>query len=235
MDLAPAGFTGFGPGLPAFFRGLAENQNRNWFLEHKPLYEAQIREPLARLVGSLTFAFLAHDLPLRGDPKTSMFRINRDVRFSKDKRPYKTNASAVWTRDGTKHTQGLFYFQVGVEGAMAACGFYGPEPDQQQAIRTAIASRPDHWLDVEATLARHGLPLSREHALSRLPRGFDADATARVAHAIKCTSWVVGRPIDIDEAMRPELVDRLAAIALSAMPLLSFGWNALATLPPRRT
>ncbi len=232
--MTPAGFTGFGTGLPAFFRGLAGAQNREWFLQHKPVYEAEVREPLARLVASLTLAFVAHDLPLRGDAKTLMFRINRDVRFSKDKRPYKTTASAVWTRDGTKHSQGLFYFQVGADAAMAACGFYGPEPDQLQAMRAAIAAQPERWLEVEETLEERDLPLSREHMLARLPRGFDAEATAEVADAIRCTSWVVSRPIDMKDVTRPELVDQLAAVAVAATPLLTFGWSALATLPPRR-
>ncbi len=232
--MTPSGFTGFGPGLQTFFRGLAANQNRDWFGEHRATYEAEVREPLARLVTSLTLAFVAGDLPLRGEPKTSMFRINRDIRFAKDKRPYKTNAGAVWTRDGTKKAQGLFYFQAGLDGAFAAAGFYGPEPDQLHALRTAIAEQPERWLEVEGALEQRHLPLSREHALARLPRGFDPEATKPVAHAIRCTSLVVSRPFDEHETARPDLVDALADIAAAAMPLLTFGWRALSTLPPRR-
>ncbi len=230
-----AGFTGFGPGLKTFFDQLARNQNRDWFQEHRPTYEAEIREPLARLVGSVTLALVAHDVPLRGDAKTSVFRINRDIRFAKDKHPYKTNAGAVWTRDATRKAQGLLYFQAGVGGAFAAAGFHGPEPDQLHAIRTAIAEQPGRWLDIEEQLEKRDLPLSTDHTLARLPRGFDAETTKDVAHAVRCTSLVVGRPLTDADIGRPDLVDMLAALASAAMPLLAFGWRALATLPPRRT
>ena len=230
-----SGFTGFGPGLQTFFKQLARNQNRDWFQEHRPAYEAEIRAPMAELVGSLTLAFVAHDVPLRGDPKTSIFRINRDIRFSKNKHPYKTNASAVWTRDATRKAQGLLYFQAGMDGAFAAAGFYGPEPDQLHALRTAIAADPARWLAIEKTLERHDLPLSTERTLTRLPRGFDAETAGHVAHAIRCTSFVISRTLTTKEISRPDLVDALADLAVAAMPLLAFGWQALATLPPRRT
>ena len=230
----PTGFTGFGPKLYRFFHELDENQNRDWFTAERGTYEAEVREPFVRLVNSVTLALAAHDLPLRGDPKISMFRINRDVRFSKDKRPYKTQASGVWTRDATKRAQGLLYFQIGLGGAFAAAGFYGPEPDQLHAIRTAIATRPDAWRQVEGALAAQSLPLSTAHSLTRLPRGFDPDEVAGVAHAIRCTSLVVSRPLGDGDTGGPALVDALVELATGAMPLLTFGWNALSSLPPRR-
>ncbi len=231
----PSGFTGFGPKLTDFFHDLDRNQNKAWFTAHRDRYEAEIREPLIRLVTSLTLAFAAHDLPLRGDPKTSIFRINRDVRFARDKRPYKTQASAVWTRDATKGAQGLFYFQIGLGGAFAAAGFYAPDPDQLHAIRTAIAGRPHAWLDVERALGARDLALSEDHSLTRLPRGFDADAVRGVAHAIRCTSLVVSRPLTDAQTGRPDLIDTLVGVAVGAMPLLRFGWHALSGLPPKRT
>jgi uncharacterized protein (DUF2461 family) len=63
-----------------------------------------------------------------GDPKRSLFRINRDVRFSADKSPYKTNASWIWSRDGSKTSPGLIYFPFGADEFLAAAGFYMPMP-----------------------------------------------------------------------------------------------------------
>jgi uncharacterized protein (TIGR02453 family) len=228
------GFTGFEPGCARFLSELAANNERAWFVEHKPIYEAKVRGPLASLVGSVSLALAAHDLPLQGDPKSSIFRVNRDVRFSKDKRPYKTAASAVWTRDGTKKSQGLLYFQIDAAGAFVAAGFYGPDPEQLHALRTEIADKPRAFLDIEAQLERAGLALSTEHALTRLPRGFDVETAGEVAHAIRCTSFVVSRPISLSDAAKPELVDALAGHAAAVMPLLRFGWTALSGLPPRR-
>ena len=79
-------------GLPAdamrFFSELADNQNKEWMAANKARYERSVREPLASLVVALTNCFSAKGIPLQGDPKRSLFRLNRDVRFSADKRPY---------------------------------------------------------------------------------------------------------------------------------------------------
>ncbi len=234
MALNQTGFTGFGPDLQRFFAELAANQNRDWFLANKARHEANVRDPLIRLVASVNLACAAFDLPFRGDAK-SLFRINRDVRFSKNKQPYKTNAGATLTRDGTRKTQGFLYIQVGLDDPVVAAGFWNPDPTQLQALRSAIANDPGRWLAVEQALSARGLALSREHTLTRLPRGFDANAVAPVAHAIRFTSFVTARPLSTDELSRPDLVDTIVSFADAAMPLLRFGWNALSTLAPRRT
>ena len=228
------GFTGFGPDLQRFFQELAGNQNREWFLANKARHETVVRDPLIRLVNSVNLACAAFDLPFRGDAK-SLFRIYRDVRFSKNKQPYKTNAGATLTRDGARKTQGFLYLQVGLDDPVVAAGFWNPDPAQLQALRTAIATDPARWLAVEQALGERGLAVSRQHALSRLPRGFDADVVVPVAHAIRYTSFVTSRPLSTDELSRPDLVDTIVSFADAAMPLLRFGWNALSTLAPKRT
>ena len=84
---APDAFHGFGPEGFAFLRELAAEQNRDWFLANKSVYERALLSPMAALLAELSAAFAEHDIPLRADPKRSVFRIHRDVRFSKDKRP----------------------------------------------------------------------------------------------------------------------------------------------------
>jgi uncharacterized protein (TIGR02453 family) len=155
-------FEGFGPGALDFFTVLAAHQTRAWFLANKA----------------------THDIPLTGDAKRSLFRIHRDVRFSRDKSPYKTNAGATLTRDGAKMARGVLYIQVGgAEGSFMAVGFYGPEPKDLHAIRAAIAADPDRWLGLQAALAGAGLAFSMTAAQTRPPRGLDAPQA--VAGAVK--------------------------------------------------
>lgn len=225
----PAPFDGFAPHALDFFTELDANQNRDWFLANKARYEATIRDPLAQLVGSLTLAFAVHDIPLMGDPKTSLFRINRDVRFAHDKRPYKTNASAVLTRDGTKHAQGLLYIQLGPDECFAAAGFYAIEPDDLERFRRRILAHPDRWDAVERALAKDGLTLMRDNATVRLPRGYDAEQVGALADVIRLKSFIVSVPLDADDLTSPGLIDRITALATSALPLLEFGWAALTT------
>src|SRR5207244_531775 len=95
-------FRGFGQKALPFFRALDFHQDRDWFRDNRAIYDADVYEPLAALIATLSEACAARGLPLRGSPKGSIFRIHRDVRFSKDKRPYKAHAGALMTRSGTK-------------------------------------------------------------------------------------------------------------------------------------
>ncbi len=118
-------FTGFGPEALTFFTALAAHQDRDWFAANKAVYDAHVRRPMEALVESLAVAFAAHDIPLTGAAKSSVFRIHRDVRFAKDKSPYKTHAGAVLSRDGTKGGVGILYIHVGGdEVGFTAVGFY---------------------------------------------------------------------------------------------------------------
>ncbi len=227
-ETTPAPFVGFGAGALPFFESLAANQTRDWFLANKTIYETQIRDPLGALVEALVFAFAAHDIPLTGDAKRSLFRINRDVRFAKNKNPYKTNAGAVMTRDGIKMSNGLLYIQIGGEdGSMMAAGFYGPEPKDLATLRHAIADKPESWVEVESTLAEAGLGLSMGDALTRPPKGFEAFAASPVGEVLKRRNFVTSRPMAPGRLRDVALIDDIVDFTISALPLLRFGWRAL--------
>src|SRR5579862_452722 len=131
-------FKGFGPQALPFFRALAFHQTREWFEENRETHETQVKGPFGDLIEDLAAAFAKARVPLKGDRKASLFRLNRDIRFSKDKSPYKTHAGAVLTRGGGKNDQGLLYIHVAPEECFAAAGFYGPEPGELARLRRAI-------------------------------------------------------------------------------------------------
>ena len=224
-------FTGFGPKALDFFRALAFHQDKVWFEDNRSLYESDVRQPFVALIGSLTARFAAEGLPLRGDAR-SLFRLHRDTRFAKDKRPYKTNAGAVLTRDGTKRSQGLFYVHVDPEGCFVAAGFYHAEPDQLAALRRRIVDKPDTYRRVVSDLKTAGLALGEGEALSRLPRGFEGVDDPELVRVVKMRSLVTRRPLEADALRRPDLVARLVAFGQEAEPLLRFGWSAIDALPP---
>ena len=228
-DQPPAApFAGFGPAALSFFADLAANQSREWFLANKATYERDIRAPLGSLIEALAFAFAAHDIPLTGDAKRSLFRIHRDVRFSKDKSPYKTNAGAVMTRDGTKQSNGLLYVQIGgEEGSFAGVGFYGLEPKDLTAIRHFMVARPERWAAVREGLDAAGLDLSMGAPLARLPKGFEDQAGSPLADDLKRRHLIVSRPIAPERLRQVELIDDIVDMSTAAQPLLTFGWSAL--------
>ena len=224
-------FAGFGPKATEFFRELANNNERAWFLEHKAVYEREVVSPLQLLLAALISAFAERGLPLTGDPKKSIFRIHRDVRFSNDKLPYKTHAGAALTRSGLKGSLGVLYLHVAAAECFVAAGFWNPEREALDALREAIFAQPARFLAVQAGLVDAGLPLDMSDSLTRMPRGFEDAADQPVAPALKLKSFVVRRTIEIGS---PGLVGEIVKFAEDARPLLDFGHAALTVLDPTR-
>ncbi|WP_439471025.1 DUF2461 domain-containing protein [Brevundimonas sp.] len=109
-------FSGFASADLAFLTQLAVNNDRDWFAAHRAAYDDGLKPTLAALIAETSTACAARDIPLSGDPKRSVFRIHRDTRFSKDKRPYKTHVSCTLTRDGRKMSPGMMYIHIEPEG-----------------------------------------------------------------------------------------------------------------------
>lgn len=219
-------FSGFGPKALDFFRALAFHQSKAWFDENRALYESDVKAPLVALVAELTARCDEAGLPFRGDAR-SVFRLNRDIRFAKDKRPYKQNGGAVLTRDGTKNSPGLLYIHVDPEGCFTAAGFWHPEPPHLLALRRAIATNPKAFKAMLAKLKKAGLVLSDGDALSRPPKGFESIEDPAAAQAIRMRHLVVRRPLAAETMVSPGLTREIMAFAEDAAPLLRFGWAAL--------
>lgn len=221
-------FRGFGPDALPFLNALAFHQTREWFEANKATYESDLKVPMGDLVEDLSAAFAKARIPLKGDRKSSLFRIHRDVRFAKDKSPYKTNVGAVMTRHGVKNDPGLFYFNVAPEGCFCAAGFYDPAPEALARLRARLAAAPKAWRQTLAKLGKSGLAPSDEYALKRNPRGFESVEDEAIAAALRLKSIVVVRPASAKRIAEAGLVDDLVAFARDALPLLAWGWDALA-------
>jgi uncharacterized protein (TIGR02453 family) len=231
-----AKFTGYGPETLGFFKALGFHQNREWFLENKAIYETQIREPTLALVEELTERFAAAKMPLKGG-KATLFRINRDIRFAKDKRPYQTHASAVLTPTGEKGGAGILYFHIapqGVthyegspEGSFVAVGFHQPEPEQLNAIRAAIRKKPAAFQAMAAELKKAKLKLGSGDPMARLPRGFEDMKGSPVEEAIRRRSFMVEMPLPEAQVTKAKLADTIFKFGMEARPLLDFGWKAI--------
>ena len=220
-------FQGFGPQALPFLTALAFHQTKEWFEANRATYESDLKTPMGDLVEDLAAAFVKAKIPLKGDRKSSIFRINRDVRFAKDKSPYKTNVGAVMTRGGSKNDPGLFYVHVATEGAFTAAGFYQPEPDQLARLRAAMARDPKAWKRMLARLAKAGLAPDDEYALTRLPRGFEAIEDEEVAAGLKLKSIICRRGLPEKKLASAALIPEIVAFAKDALPLLEWGWAAV--------
>ena len=222
-----APFNGFGKQALPFFKGLAFHQNKAWFDENRALYDRDVMEPMIALLEELTTRFAKKKIPLKADGKKSIFRLNRDIRFSKDKSPYKTHAGAVMTRSGGKMDNGLLYVHIDPDGCFAAAGFYMPEPGDLAKLRKAIASSGKKFGAVEAALLKGKLELGDSGQLTRVPKGFEKLKGGPLEGAIRLKSFIVEEALPAKLITTPKLADALADFAQRSLPLLKFGWAAL--------
>jgi uncharacterized protein (TIGR02453 family) len=221
-------FAGFQPEALHFLIELALNNDRAWFQPRKAEYERLLKEPVEALCMALGERFEARGLPLRADVR-SPFRIYRDVRFSKDKSPYKTHVSASfpWAPDGAPplprsrtesvhHVGGYFHFEPD-EGYVGG-GMWHPERPLLEAWRTAVAtdaSRVHAAIDDRAFVKEFG-EVDGDR-LMRTPPGYAADHPD--AALLKLKDVTFGRRLSDDEVSSPDLPDILADALAKALPV----------------
>lgn len=234
MTDATLPFKGFGEKALPFFKALDFHQNREWFQENRALYDSDVYEPLCALVVSISEACASRGLPLRGSPKASIFRIHRDVRFSKDKRPYKAHASAVLTRSGAKNDNGLFYVHIAPDGCFCAAGFYDLDSPKLAAFRQALLTSPAKFKALQARLGETGLEFDRRWSLKRPPREAAGIEDAQIIEALKLKSFITRRTILPERIHGPGLVEDCVGFIEASLPLLDYGWSILASLEPER-
>src|ERR1700746_44636 len=131
-----------------FLKKLSKNNDREWFFKNKNIYLAAQENVLA-FVDALLSELRKHDLIETRSAKESLFRIYRDVRFSKDKSPYKTYWAGHFKR-ATKKLRGCYYFQIGPGETMAAGGFFNPDPKDLLRIRKDIDVNYKDWKKILA-------------------------------------------------------------------------------------
>src|SRR5579872_6218189 len=148
----PAYFT---PDLFRFLSRLKRNNKRDWFLHHQEDFENFVRQPALRFITEFAAPLYELSPHLVADPRPSrgsLFRIYRDVRFSHDKKPYKTHLAMRFSHRGKDvHSPG-FYLHIEPEGCFAASGLWHPEPPTLLKVRTAIVERCNEWRPVRKLL-----------------------------------------------------------------------------------
>ena len=226
MTITTETFTGFRPEAIQFLADLAENNDRAWFAPRKADYERLLKSPLEALCVALDEAFRARGIPLTADPGQSPFRIYRDVRFSKDKSPYKTNvgASFPWAGDGQARPGGYFHLSPGE--IFVGGGMWHPEPAPLAAFRTMVDREPAR---IHAIVDEPGFTSTFGdlvgNRLTRVPKGFPPDHLD--AELLKLKDVGFWRALSDRDVESVQLVDLMADTLAVGRPLLQL----LASLP----
>lgn len=226
---APAGFS---PEALQFLAALAAHNDRAWFQPRKADFERLLKEPMEGLVMALSERFAGRGIPIEADPRHSIFRIYRDVRFSKDKAPYKTHVSAslpwIEPEDGTATHGNGAYVHIEPGHSYVGGGMWHPEKARLDAFRRTVVEDPDRVravLEDREFLRRLG-PLDSHETLKRVPPGFRTDHP--MADQLRFKDLTFGRGLSDDEVVSPSLPDILVEDLASAVPVFRF----LASLGP---
>jgi uncharacterized protein (TIGR02453 family) len=227
-------FAGFPPEMVKFFRSLKRNNRREWFQPRKHLFDQHVKEPMLELLGAINTEMAKFAPEYVTEPKSAIFRIYRDTRFSADKTPYKTHVAASFTRrDGERLGAGGFYFSVSQDAIEVAAGIWHPERDVTLIVRNHIA---ESYEELRKLLAdKKSRKLAGElkgDALTRSPKGFDPEHPA--AEFIKMKDWVMEVALEASLATTPQLhsaiVERFRAMA----PVLRYLNRPLVARKPAR-
>ena len=209
------------PGFPkegmAFLRALKKNNDREWFAPRKSNFEKTVKAPMIELVGALHGEMMRFAPEYVGEPAKCVYRIYRDTRFSKDKTPYKTYASALFLRRGFDKYSGCaaYYFAVSPDNIEVAGGVYTPDRDVLLTVRQHIAENHKQFRTIlSAPKVKRLLGDLQGEQLSRPPKGFAAEHPA--ADLVRRKSFLLDVTLDPKLATTPrlfkELVNRIEAM-----------------------
>jgi uncharacterized protein (TIGR02453 family) len=223
-------FDGFPKDFFAFFRELKTHNDRAWFEANKPRFRDSVQAPMSQFIAAMAPHLRRVSKHFIADPRPnggSMFRIYRDVRFSKDKRPYKEHAACHFRHTLAKdvHAPG-FYVHFAPDEVFFGGGLWMPEAVPLGKVRTALADKPAAWRkamrDKDFTTRFGGI---RGEGLTRPPRGFDPNHP--LIEDIKRKSFFAMQEAKPELAQSPKLVVEVGAAFAGAAPLMRFLCRAL--------
>ena len=228
-------FRGFSRGALTFLRQLKRNNKREWFQAHKDTYDEEVLGPLKLFVEEVDVRFGEFAPEFVGDPKRSIFRIYRDVRFSKDKSPYKTHAAAWFKHQNSAHGVGSeshgggagFYFHLEPGASFIGGGIWMPPRETLNQLRDSIAAKPaDFEKSIGATAFKRRFgKLSEEAMLTRLPRGFAPGHPAE--RWLRYQSFTAGAELTDEQVLDRRVVDRVQKDFLTMLPFVRWLNSAL--------
>jgi len=209
-----------------FLTELSKNNSRDWFNEHKDWY-TEAHNNIIAFADALLSAMNKHDKIETSSGKSSLFRIYKDVRFSKDKTPYNIHYSGFYKR-ATKQLRGGYYFHIKPGNTFLAGGFWGPEPDDMKRIRQDIDLNYKSWkkLLAEKTLVKTFGAMTGEQ-ISSAPRGYAKDHPA--IGLLRYKQFLLRHELTDQEVCSPDLLNKANDIFKKMRPFFNHMSEVLTT------
>jgi uncharacterized protein (TIGR02453 family) len=206
-----------------FLKDLSKNNNKPWFDAHRKQYDAA-KKDFESFIQTIIDKHAKQDETIRDlTAKNCLFRINRDIRFSKDKTPYKTNMGASINRGGRKSIYAGYYFHCQPGESFVGGGIWMPMPAETKKVRQEIDYCFDEFrkiIESKKFKNVYGDLYKEEVSLSRVPQGFDKDHPA--ADYLKLKSWIAMQSLKDADLTSKELVKKTLVAFETLQPMLQF-------------
>ncbi len=217
------------PSTIKFLKDLKKNNTKEWFDKNKKVYEAA-KQDFIQLTTDVLSGISKTDITVAHlEPKKCIFRINRDVRFSKDKSPYKTNFGMSIGKAGKSSMAAGYYFHLEPGQCFVGGGLYMPMPDETKKVRQEIDY---NWTAFQKIITNKkftatfgDVEISKEYSLVRPPKGYDENNVA--IKYIKLKSWVATTALNDEELTDKGLAKKIITIFETIKPLIDFLNNAM--------
>ncbi len=219
-------FEGFPKEGLTFLKQLKKNNNREWFAEHKSEYEDYVKFPMQLFIAAMKEPLEEFAPEIDVNPKKGMFRIYRDVRFSKNKDPYKTHVAALFHPKGHWEERAGYYVHIEPGNIYVGGGIYMPDAAQLKNIRAAIAGRSKEFLAiVENKTFKKQFGGVQGEKLQRAPLGYPIEHP--MIEWLKHKQFYTGVEWNETECLTPKFVDKVAKLYKELHPFIKFMNDAL--------
>ena len=205
-----------------FIKAVAANNNREWFAENKNLYEGA-RADVLKFAASLIPRMVEVDAMISAetDPKKCLMRIYRDVRFSKNKDPYKTNFGMWFSVNGKGGNEPGYYLNIAPGASFLAGGYWMPDTGHLKLIRQEIDYNPVEFKNIiNAPSFKSHFSMSGNSALKKAPKGYDSEGPN--IELLKLKSFEVVMKLSDGEFFKSNIVDKLISSYQIIHPLVAF-------------
>jgi len=206
-----------------FLERLSQNNNREWFQNQKDTYQ-QAKKEVENFIGVVGQKLIEIDPSVQGftEPAQVLFRIYRDVRFSKDKQPYKTHFGCFFAQGGKSGTAAGYYVHLQPKGSFVSGGLWCPQPPMLKKVRQEILYNTGDFLEIiDAPAFKTFFPkLDEEEMLQRIPTGFPADFEH--GHLLRHKHYTVTSPLSNDVASSEKLLSQVLKRFETLKPFIAF-------------
>jgi uncharacterized protein (TIGR02453 family) len=212
------------PSTIQFLQKLKKNNNKEWFEKNRSAYELA-KKDFTFFIENVINELKKKDATLQLlEAKSCIFRINRDVRFSKNKTPYKTNFGASISKGRKKVSEAGYYLHIEPGASFIACGIWMPMQEELKKIRQEIDYNLEEFnLLISAKKFKkyfNGLEKNKEYLLSRPPKGYDTDNPA--IEYLKFKSYIVSKKVSDKEITNKSFIKNIVTTFETAIPLIQF-------------